>query len=116
LSVNYINSLEFFDQEYSNLNKLIENINFLFVQTKNDYDKLNFFLNNLISSITTQSLNYDSFNNSIVLIKDFMKSAEDFSISAKCLYDSVIHVAQNSDNKIEGIRVAQNSDKKIEGI
>jgi len=103
VSVNYINFLEFFDQEYSNLNKLIENINSLFIQTKDDYNKLNFVLNNLISSITTQSLDYDSFNNSIVLIKDFMQNSEDFSISAKRLYDSIMHIAQNSDEKIEGI-------------
>ncbi len=103
MSTHYLNSLEFFDQEYSSLNALIENVNSLFVQTKDDYNKLNHILHTLIKSITNQSLDYNSFNNSIKLIKDFMQNAEDFSTSAKHLYDSVIVITQNTNQKIEAI-------------
>lgn len=103
MSTDYLNCLEFFDEEYAKLNNSIENLNSLFVQTKDDYNKLNFILHNLIQSISTQSLDYDSFNNSIKLIKDFIQNVEDFSTSAKHLYDSVIFITQNDTKKIEAI-------------
>ena len=103
MSISNTNFLEYFDKEYSNLNELITSINCLFIQTKDDYNKLNSALHNLIQSISDQSLDYDSFNNSIQLLKDFMQNAEEFGTSAKTLYDSVISIAENNNKKIEGI-------------
>lgn len=89
-----MDTLQYFDEEYNQINLLIHNVTSLFVQTKDDYYKLNSALHNLISSMSTQTLDYDSFIDSIQLIKDFMQNAEDYSLSAKTLYDSVISLSQ----------------------
>ena len=94
LSIDSNYYLQYFDQEYSRINLLIQNINSLFVQTKDDYSKLNSALHNLITSMSNQTLDYDSFIDSIQLIKDFMQNAEDYSLSAKTLYDSVVSLTQ----------------------
>lgn len=94
LSIDSNYYLQYFDQEYSRINLLIQNINSLFVQTKDDYSKLNSALHHLITSMSNQTLDYDSFIYSIQLIKDFMQNAEDYSLSAKTLYDSVVSLTQ----------------------
>ena len=86
--------LEYFDEEYQNLNNSINKINSLFVQSKDNYANFTSLQRDLFSLLDNKELSIENINKALKLLEDFMHNCGELLTTVESSYN-IIHNIKN---------------------
>lgn len=83
-----IDSLQFFDEEYTRFNEAISQINSTVIHSKDIYNNLVAAQKELIKRISNTPINFSSLESFMQYIKDFIKNSEELLVILKDLHSA----------------------------
>ena len=86
--------LEYFDEEYQNLNNSISKINSLFLQSKDNYANFTALQQDVFSLLNNKELSLENINKALRLLEDFMHNCGDLLSTVESSYN-IIHNIKN---------------------
>lgn len=86
--------LEYFDEEYQNLNNSISKINSLFLQSKDNYANFIALQQDVFSLLNNKELSLENINKALRLLEDFMHNCGDLLSTVESSYN-IIHNIKN---------------------
>jgi hypothetical protein len=86
--------LEYFDEEYQNLNNSISQVNSLFLQSKDSYVKFANLQQDVFSLLDNKELSIENINKALRLLEEFMHNCGDLLTTVESSYN-IIHNIKN---------------------
>ena len=86
--------LEHFDEEYQSLNNSINEINSLFLQSKDNYANFTALQQDVFSLLDNKELSLENINKALRLLEDFMRNCGDLLSTVESSYN-IIHNIKN---------------------
>jgi hypothetical protein len=86
--------LEYFDEEYQNLNNSINQINSLFLQSKDNYANFTALQQDVFSLLDNKQLSVENINKALKLLEEFMHNCGDLLSTVESSY-KIIHKIKN---------------------
>ena len=86
--------LEHFDEEYQSLNNSINEINSLFLQSKDNYANFTALQQDVFSLLDKKELSLENINKALRLLEDFMRNCGDLLSTVESSYN-IIHNIKN---------------------
>jgi hypothetical protein len=86
--------LEYFDEEYQNLNNSINQINSLFLQSKDNYANFTALQQDVFFLLDNKQLSVENINKALKLLEEFMHNCGDLLSTVESSY-KIIHKIKN---------------------
>ena len=84
--------LEYFDEEYQNLNNSISEINSLFLQSKDSYVKFTDLQRDVFSLLDNKELSIENINKALKLLEEFMQNCADLLTTVESSYNIINNI------------------------